>query len=206
MDRREELVSGIVELEWEMFSKTDNIGGPAPCQRNPGEFGIARRSQCMALTEKVLESYLGDLRRAKLRGRNLVTEKYARMMATTAPAEYARIEGLLPPLEPGVAPLIDRIAAIVVDWTRELGEKYPHVMGRGRPLHAIDGHPAVTSIETYFRGELATYSKRTLELYLDQILGERESGINGAEQVMANTVRLHGYDSLSDAEEQLGNR
>lgn len=203
MDQKENLVSLIVALEWEMFSKTKSMGGPAHCQQNPDEFGRARRSQSMGLSEDILKSYLSDLQQAKQNGRNLVTEKYARMMATTLPDEYARIEHLLPPLDPGVAALIDRIADIVLDWGKELGERYPNLTNRGRPLHTTHSHSSVTSVETYFRGELATYSLGTLKLYLEHVQRQKAAGINGTEAVLEFTVKLHGYDSLIDAETKL---
>ena len=203
MDRKEWLTEQIIALEWEMFSNTSNRGGPASCQRNPGEFRMARSSQFMSLSEEVLESYLNDLGQGRDQGRNLVAEKYARMMATTSPAEYASLEHLVPPPDPEAVALIDRIAAIVLAWGEELSALYPHLMKLGRPLHSLDEQPSVTSIDAYFRGELSTYSRRTLELYLEHVQQQRADNINGAETILRCTVMGHGYGSLADAEHQL---
>ncbi|NVN93259.1 MAG: DUF4125 family protein [Desulfuromonadales bacterium] len=203
MDHKENLTARIVALEWQMFQKTRNIGGPAPCQQDPLAFEVARSSQVMAWSVPVMESYLHDVENAEQPGRNLVMEKYARMMKTTAPDEYTRIEPLLPRLDPAVVSLIDRIVAIVLTWGMELSKNYPHLMSRGRPLHGSGGPSSATSIETYLKGELATYSPETLELYLVDSLRQQAEGINGAETVLDYTIKRHGYGSLSEAEQQL---
>lgn len=203
MNIKENLASRIVELEWEMFRNTRNIGGPASCQQDPEAFELARSCQTMAWSVPVMESYIDDLIKAAEKGRNLVTEKYARMMKITSPDEYARLKHLLPRLDPTTMPLVDRIVAIVIVWGEELSGKYPHVMKRSRPLLGTDGASSATSIETYLRGELATYSPRTLELYLELILSQKAEGINGAETVLGFTVKRHGYITLADAEQKL---
>ena len=49
-----------------------------------------RTSQAEAWTEKLLKSYYDDLLQAKSHNRNLMTEKYARMMESTFPEEYKK--------------------------------------------------------------------------------------------------------------------
>ena len=88
-------------------------------------------------------------------------------------------------------------------WGKDLSEKYPYLMNNGRPLYSLDGAPSVTSIETYLRGELSTYSQRTLELYLNHISQQKSENINGAETVLDCTVKHYGYNSLADAEQKL---
>jgi hypothetical protein len=203
MEHKESLATRIIQIEWHMFRETPGIGGPAPCQQDREAFEVARLSQILSWPEAVQASYIADLEKAEQQGRNLVTEKYARMMKTTAPAEYDRIEHLLPPLEPGIAALIDEIAAIVLEWGTELTAKYPQLMKRGRPLRSADGTPSATSIETYLRGELATYSRQTLELYLADLLRQKSENRNGAATILDSTVQRHGYRSLADAEQKL---
>jgi len=136
-------------------------------------------------------------------GRNLLTEKYARTMESTAPAEYARIKHLLPPLDPETLLLIEKIIEINLEWEKELWQKYPHVMRRGRPAFSSQDNPFVTSMETYLRGELSTYSPRTLELYYKYILRQKPENINEAKLVLENTIRRYGYGSLEKANEKL---
>ena len=89
---KEDLIASIVALEWEMFQNVNNVGGRAACQDNFETFSVMRSSQATAWSEAALASYLEDLTDAQENGRNLLTEKYARMMEFTAPLEYARIQ------------------------------------------------------------------------------------------------------------------
>ena len=52
---------------------------------------------------------------------------------------------------------------IVLDWEEELFRKYPFVLRQGRPIRSSSDTLFVTSLETYLKGELATYSLKTLE-------------------------------------------
>ncbi len=203
MNRTESLASRIVEMEWEMFRKAPSIGGPAPCQQDQTSFEVARFCQAMSWSEAALASYLDDLVKAEEQGRNLVAEKYAHMMKATSPGDYARVEHLLTAVDPESLALIDEIADIVLAWGKELTVKYPCLMQRGRPLYRLDAAPSETSLETYLRGELTTYSLRTLALYHENILRQQSENMNGAEVVLDCTVKRYGYNSLADAEKQL---
>ena len=57
-----------------------------------------------------------------------------------------------------------------------------------------------TSLETYLRGELGTYSERTLGLYATHISALAAAGENITEQTMRFTVALSGFASLAQAE------
>jgi len=189
-----------------MFQNVKNIGGRASCQENYQTFEIMRHSQAMSWSEETLESYLEDLQDAQKNERNLLTEKYARMMESTSPLEYARIESLLPPLDPEVPEIIDRIVAILIVWEEEVIEKYPYIASRGRPLRSTEDTPYATSIETYLRGELATYSLKTLKLFLKNVSNQKAKNINGSELIHSNTAKRYGYKSLEDANEKIKNR
>ena len=203
MDRREQLTAGIVEEELAMFQAVPNAGGKAPCQEDIRTFRIMRSSQMASWSEAALESYLGDLKEAERAGRNLLTEKYARMMRSTWPAEYARIEHLLPAVDPGAPRLIDEIVGIVLKWERDLLEKYPDIVKRGRPIFSSEDAPGVTSLETYLRGELATYSVRTLELCLAHVRQQESENVNGSAIILAQTMKQYGFASLEEANEKL---
>lgn len=207
MDRKkEDLLDEIIEIEWQMFRNVANVGGKALCQEDPATFKVMRFSQGMSWSEAALDSYLQDLKEAEANGRNLLTEKYARMMQSTAPSEYAQIVHLLPPLPPEVFPLIDNIVGIVLQWQEELVERFPYVLGRGRPVRASEDSPFATSFETYLRGELATYSRRTLKLHYDNVLEQKTGNINGSEIALEHTVKQYGYRSLKEANEKLAFR
>lgn len=70
-----------------VFSCFD-VGGPASCQMRPDTFKIMRKSQAATWSDELLASYLEDLKTATREGRNIMTEKYARMMESTFPEEY----------------------------------------------------------------------------------------------------------------------
>src|SRR5512145_2494989 len=129
---REEIVTGIIAIEWIMFQDVPNAGGRAPCQEERQTFEIMRMSQAASWSESMLASYFNDLTEAQKQGRNLMTEKYARMMKSTSPSEYARIEHLLPAVSLEALTLIGKIAAIILEWEEELFGRYPHLIQRGR--------------------------------------------------------------------------
>jgi len=202
--RKEALIAKIIDLEWNMFQKVSNIGGKASCQENPETFKIMRYSQAISWAEDALESYLTDLSEAQKNKRNLLTEKYARMMKSTSPWEYYdRIEHWLPTLEPETLQLIDNIVKIVLEWEKELAAKYPNLVERGRPIHSTDDSQFVTSIETYLRGELATYSLTTLELFYKNVLKQKSENINGSEITLNSMVKQYGFNSLKEANEKI---
>lgn len=130
---KDELIDAIVQIEWPMFAGVNNEGGKAACQMDLATFRIMRISQYSAWGEELLESCLADLRAAQNQGRNLMTEKYARMMKTTFPDEYPAIEKSLPPLDPATARQIEDIVACHVQWKTALDQKYPHLGDRSRP-------------------------------------------------------------------------
>lgn len=197
------MIDQIVAIEWGMFSKVANMGGPAACQEDLTTFAIMRRSQAQTWSLELQASYLDDLRAARRNGINLMTVKYARMMETTHPAEYARFKDELPPIDDEARRLVDEIAAVHRSWDREMIARYPHLRDRGRPASTSDDTPYATSAETYLRGELLTYSPRSIALYHLQVMLAKDAGVNLAEQTLLNMVRSYGYASLDDAEKNL---
>jgi hypothetical protein len=200
---KEEIIAKVIAIEWKMFQEVPNIGGTAPCQEERQTFEIMRLSQAASWSEEALASYLDDLTEAQKQQRNLMTEKYARMMKSTSPAEYARIEHLIPPVSAEALSLIEKIAVIVLDWEEELFRKYPLVLRQGRPIHNSSDTLFVTSLETYLKGELATYSLKTLKLYHKHLVKEQSEKINGSEITLAQTIKQYGFHSLEEANEKL---
>ncbi len=132
-----------------------------------------------------------------------MTEKYARMMKYTFPDEYKQLVHRLPPVCYEAELLADRITALMVEWVKELKEKYPSVVGAGRPIESSGDSIHNTSIETYSRGELLTYGINTLKLCWKYFSGCEAQGINHYEGVLKNMVILYGYESIEQAEEDL---
>ena len=151
---RDELMSEIIKLEWDMFSHVSNVGGPASCQMRPDTFKIMRKSQAATWSDELLASYLEDLKTATREGRNIMTEKYARMMESTFPEEYRKLAASLPPVDKETLQKIEEIVAINVGWKAELFDRYPRLSGKGRPLRTSEDSTGETSFETYLRGDV----------------------------------------------------
>lgn len=196
-----DLVEEVIRREWDQFQRTENEGGRASCQGNWPMFHQMRASQFMTWPEDLLRSYLDDLDEANRVGRNLVTEKYARMMASTAPDEYReRIEPFIPRLSDERVARQERVIAVQVAWARDFRGRYPKLGAAMRVLTTAEDTPEDTSFETYLRGELGTYSDRTMALYEAMVEDLQAAGRNLTEQTVANTVRLGGFADLEEAE------
>lgn len=196
-----DLVEEVIRHEWDQFQRTENEGGRAACQGNWPMFHQMRASQFMTWPEDLLRSYLDDLDEANRVGRNLVTEKYARMMASTAPDEYReRIEPFIPRLSDERVARQERVIAVQVAWARDFRGRYPKLGAAMRVLTTAEDTPEDTSFETYLRGELGTYSDRTMALYEAMVEDLQAAGRNLTEQTVANTVRLGGFADLTEAE------
>lgn len=196
----QEVIQEILDREWDMFHTVQGVDGPTACQQDRKTFEVMRASQLEAWNQEIAESYLNDLSLAKDDGRNLMTEKYARMMEYTSPCEYRRIASELPPVDQTALPLIERLSNMSVRWMEELAEKYPYVGAQGRPIRNSGDSAATPSFETYNRGELSTYSVKTLQLLEDHYLQLAAMGENPAEVILSNTVAKYGYSSLERAE------
>jgi hypothetical protein len=182
---REKLIVEIVELELEMFLAVP-ADGMYSCQRDPDGFGLHRRAQFSIWSEDTLRSYLDDLYGAKEDGRNLMTIKYARM------------EDLIPPENRN--PRIDEIVTIQCGWQQQMVATYPYLMAGARPLSQSDDANYDTSFEIYLRGELETYSEKTLALLHRDILKLNKTGVNGSEIIYGHLAKELGYDSVEAAD------
>ena len=196
-------VNELVMLEWQAFDKVQNEGGRASCQDDWDTFSIMRRAQYDTWTDEMLDSYIDDFYSANEAGWNLVTEKYARMEESTAPAEYAKIKDSLPPVSENKAAIVDQIAGIQVDWMEDFAANYPKAAANARSIRRETDTETNTSYETYLRGELLTYSDRTLALYGQFIVKLAGNGKNLAYMIMENTAKAYGYESLDDMEGKL---
>ena len=199
-DIRKATEDRVIQMEWEFFQNVNNVGGRASCQDMPQTFEIMRRSQFAIWTDEMLISYYGDLRSAQIDERNPMTEKYGYMMESTHPGEFALIKDALPAISAKKRELIDQIVAIQIAWAEAVSAAYPRFAGRGRVIRSSQDSASATSIETYSRGELATYSEHTLELMLEHFARAQADGRNLQEDVDACIARSYGYRSLADAE------
>ena len=192
----------LIDTEWELFHSVTNEGGKADCQNDPETFYIMRRAQFTCWSEELVESWHNDLICAQNCGRNLLSEKYAWMMRQTAPFEFGRISHLL--RFPSIASeqMIEEIVETEVKWMEEYEKQYPFMASGNRPVHSADDTEYSTSFETYLRGELYTYSEKTLKLYLEMIKKLSAENKSLAVIVMDAMVKAYGYKNIDDAEFQ----
>lgn len=198
--KTQKLAEEITRLEWQQFQLTENEGGRANCQGDWQTFHIMRMSQFLTWHLDLQESYKQDLERANSDGRNLITEKYARMMESTAPEIFERT------IKPYIKPILEprkseqeQIILTQVKWADDFRNHYPHLGLAMRVLKTSEDTAENTSFETYLRGELSTYSNDTFAKYKDFIEDLLAKNINLTQMIIENTVRMYGYDSLEAA-------
>lgn len=199
----EELAERIAVMEFAAFDEVKNEGGRASCQDDWHTFRIMRVSQYRTWTKEMLWQYYMEFQGNHTEGWNMITEKYGRMMESTAPQEYAKLEPDLPPVSEEKRHIVDEIVRIQVRWMEEFQSRYPKLAGNARSIHTEEDTEWDTSYETYLRGELLTYSDRLLVMYGRFIASKAQTGENLAEEIMKHTVILYGYEGLDAAEQAL---
>ena len=202
-DMKEQLVDEIVKMEWEAFDHVKNEGGRASCQDDWLTFEIMRKSQYLTWTTEMLMQYREDFAAATARGWNPITEKYARMMESTAPEEYEKLRANLPEIPAEKKEIMEGIIAIQVAWMEAFAKDYPKVAGNARSIHTKEDTKYNTSYETYLRGEMGTYSDTMLLLYGAFVAGLAKEGKNLAYLTMEHTVHMYGYADIETAEQKM---
>jgi hypothetical protein len=175
---RKELLDNIIKFELDMFEQV-RTSEPSLCKDRPETFRVMRGMSHSVLSNRTLQSYLRDLQKAKAEGRNLLTEKYARM------------DNRIPPLKSNR--LIDDIVKLESRWMRQLSQKYP------RSFRSGSG-----SFELYLSSELETYSDETLKLYFGDVSRAEKEGRNLAEERYTKLSQQIGYSSINDMERKRG--
>ena len=198
---KEKIIEKILEKEWKYFSNLNNIGGRADCQDNKEDFIIMRKSQWETFNEETLLSYLEDLNSKN----NPLFQKYAQMMKYNSPEEYEKIKDILEKASDEKTDLVNKIMFIYMEWEKEFFERYPIFSSMGRPLYSSEDDNIETSIETYLRGELLSYSEKTLKLYLNYVIDNKKKNINLAIKNMDNLARMQGFNDSDEVEEYYKN-
>ena len=194
MEEKEMEIEAIIRLEWKQFQGVHNEGGRASCQDDPKTFEIMRKSQFLTWDLEALESYHEDLKKAEEQKWNLMTEKYARMMESTVPEQFAGFAKTLPARGKERIKLQEAIISQEMKWAEEFLERYPKIGARGRKIRTQEDTPW---------GELGTYSDRTLDLYYKMICRLKKEGKNLTELNLFYMAKLSGYQSLEQAEAAL---
>ena len=177
------LIDRILDIELQMFQAVKSASH-ASCQNAPDSFRKIRGSIFEMWTQEILESYLDDLKDARKSGRNLLTEKYARM------------DNLIPLLNAN--PLIKEIVNIEAGWQKELKEKYPSIYALScRGTNPVQNG---SNFSVYLKSELETYSNRTIELYYLHVKKAFENKENIAANALDRLVQKGGYRDIEHAE------
>ena len=200
---RKEVIDEIVKLEFDAFDKVQNKGGRAECQNNWPFFYVMRKSQYLTWTDDMLLTIRDLWLENKAKGWNMITEKYGRMMESTAPEEYEQIKDNFPVKSKRTKQIVNQIAQIQVEWMKDFSAKYPKLASNARDITSDADALDNASYETYLKGELLTYSDRLLAMYAVFVIDLYKSGKNLAEMTIENTAMLQGYDSLEAAEASL---
>lgn len=177
------LLEKILDLEWDMFVRVRSDRN-APCQTAPDNFRQIRGSLFEMWPDAMLASYLDDLTQARACGRNLLTEKYARM------------DQLIEPLSAN--PVIDKILEIENKWQVELQELYPALYRRC--CRKMDSTGNGSNFSVYLRCELETYGDPTLALYYQNVKNAEDEKRNLAQEALDSLVRKSNYRDLAHAE------
>lgn len=202
-EQKETFVKTLVSYEWKAFDKVNGMDGRASCQDDYETFEIMRSSQFYVWNEGLLQSYLEDFATATSKGRNLITEKYAFMMKSTDPDNFKAMERHLPVISEEKSAVIEKIVALQLDCVLELQPNYPKFVNQGRSLRSSEDNLYNTSYETYLRGELCSYSEKTVGLYYDMLLENQKNNKNTARLYMEKVAEQYGYPDLETAEASL---
>ena len=177
----------VVALEWEQFDAVLGLHGRAGCQDDLRRFSAYRCAQYLAFPHGLIPRVLAELEQAELSGRNLVEEKYARMMAATDPAEFNRTWANALPLTSAVkrgtlGQLRELLEPALAQAARDLPQTHRHA----RPDVSSAG--AVSALD-YFLAELEGYSLSTI-FYLRDALSRPDAGANPVESSYVLAARL----------------
>ena len=177
------LISKILDVEWRMFQKVKSAA-PASCQTNPEAFSKIRGSVFQLWPQQMLEAYLKEITAAEADGRNLLTEKYARM------------DRLIPAVNTNS--LIKKIVAIEEKWQGELQETYPALYRQTcrNTGSADDG----SNFSIYLSCELETYGDEVIELYHAWVSEAVAELRNFSIDMLELLVSKGGFDDLAQAE------
>lgn len=196
------IVEQIIEKEWPMFhtvNGTERVG----CQEDYRTFAAMRRAQFSTWSDEAAENYLQDLIQAEGKGRNLVREKYIRMMKITDPVGYEHFQQELPPVSAEGERLAAEIWQHMLQQTKRMREKYPDIAQGGRPLYSGEEgeYGGWASIETYQMGELLTYSEKTLQALLRHIEELEREGRDLAFEIQLRSIQKIDNASAGDTEQ-----
>lgn len=178
----------LLDTEWLHFDVVNGIAGRAECQDNAIGFFIYRTAQYMSFPRETLACVHDDVLAADAAGRNVIREKYARMMERTDPAEFDRIwRGKLEEIssvKQGVLDSIEQtLRAMLEDAAGTMPASTKHARG------TISRAELVSSID-YYICEISSYSLNTLYCLRDGLQKQLADHVNPIADTYVNSLRV----------------
>jgi hypothetical protein len=167
-------IDSILDIELPMFLAL-NPSNEAPChthcQDHPETFRMIRRASFETWSQDTLNAYHFDLLGAyfSIPQRNVLFEKYARMSGEFQDAHINQEK----------QNNIDEILEIERNWYEDFAKEHPGILRKQDNFSM-----------RYLRGELETYSSRTINLYLKDRKKAVEENRNLVEETHKNLNRL----------------
>lgn len=183
MGERDRFMQEILDREWEMFEQVKSAT-PASCQSSPDTFRQVRSSIFQLWPAELMAAYLMELTKARRLGRNLLTEKYARM------------DNLMAPLTTN--PAIDKIVDIEARWQEEIQQQYPALYQRA--CRGTDETGDGMNFSIYLKCELETYGDTAIDLYYDWVHQAWQLGVNYSLTMLNHLVLKSGFQTIEEAE------
>lgn len=178
----------LVQLEWVHFDTVQGMSGRAACQDDAAGFFVHRVAQYLSFPRESIMAVRDDVVAADAAGRNVIREKYARMMEATDPVAFARDwSGRLEAPSPVKRCVLDEIEGTLrsmLDIAQsELPATAQHVRG------SITQPKLISSIG-YYVCEIQSYSLSTLRCLRDGLQRQLSDHVNPILDTYVNAVLI----------------
>lgn len=182
------VIRDIVMSEWSFFDDVAGLEGRARCQDDAQSFFIYRTAQHLSFPGEVLPLVAREHAAAREAGRNLVEEKYARMMCATDPARYAHTWApRLGEPSPVKAAVLGELGELLRPLARDAACELPRAQEHARVRESRSGE--VSALD-YFLAEVASYGLGTLYRLRDALECQVRAGANPIVDTYVRTVAL----------------
>ena len=178
----------LVQLEWVHFDTVQGMSGRAACQDDAVGFFVHRVAQYLSFPRESIMDVRDAVVAADAAGRNVIREKYARMMEATDPVAFARDwSGRLEAPSPVKRCVLDEIEGTLrsmLDIAQsELPATAQHVRG------SITQPKLISSIG-YYVCEIQSYSLSTLRCLRDGLRRQLSDHVNPVLDTYVNAVLI----------------
>lgn len=178
----------LVQLEWVHFDTVQGMSGRAACQDDAVGFFVHRVAQYLSFPRESIMAVRDDVVAADAAGRNVIREKYARMMEATDPVAFARDwSGRLEAPSPVKRCVLDEIEGTLrsmLDIAQcELPATTQHVRG------SITQPKLISSIG-YYVCEIQSYSLSTLRCLRGGLRRQLSGHVNPVLDTYVNAVLI----------------